>query len=224
MTVVQIEDAFLTLFDHIRADPVFKDVTVLIVPENNYGNEAAALFALVQRHPRRMNNAFVLYENPHKVGFCTTENSKIKGYDKLKTYACISGVRFYERFITINQAIVGDGPAIMKQELLKQMGNLKQFGRKKANGKTTVFVSCIHNAEGHRLHGNDDIVVALMLLVLHMDRLMRGELDIKIERLRLLRLHRVHVTEEYGYNEKLAHMSKEQNEEQLHRQLTSKLF
>ncbi len=132
----------MRFYHEIRAIELFKYVTILYVFENNLGNEHNWLYGLIKRTPI-INNVYVLYENEKKLGFNTSALSKLMGYDVLLSYCSTGGIQFYKDLITIN-ADHKNGKIDMKNVLIKQLMQIKQFGRKHANGTRVRVITGIH--------------------------------------------------------------------------------
>ena len=203
--VAIIEDAFLTLYRRIRADPVFKNVTIMVVVENNFGNDAGWIHALMKRSPE-INNTYMLSDNiAKKIGTNTTELSKIRGYDILKTFIATNGLKFYRRMITFNneyeRAFPGPDPrAAMRSLMIQQIKQIKQFGKRKAGGSAEMFISGIHTEDKKRLPLVDDVLMALIFFLTMAIRFSRRDIpNVPYNKIENMRYDVRHYSEQEDY-------------------------
>lgn len=194
-----LEAAFVRLYTEIRSNEVFRDVTILYVFENNLGNEHNWLVGLMRKC--QFSNVFALYEHEDRVGFRTTQLSKLLGYDILKAYTSNGGVVFYKDLITINAAHA-DGKLMMRALLITQIAQLKQFGKKHANGTRVRVITGIHSEDGKRLPQTDDVVMAFMMGLHAATRFHKKELPVPYAKIHMLR------TKSYHHEEQLAFVNK----------------
>jgi len=200
-----LEDAFVTLYRHIRADPLFKNVTILCIIENNYGNDANWLYGLTKR-VAEMNNIYMLSDDiSKKIGTTTTELSKLRGYDIMKTYISTNGLKFYRKLITFNneyeRAFPGPNPRIaMKSLMIQQLRQLKQYGKRKAKGSALVVITGIHTEDNKRLPLVDDVVMALNFFMTMSIRFFKKDIpNVPYADIASMRYRIVHMSEEPAY-------------------------
>jgi hypothetical protein len=178
--VATIQDAILMLFRNIRADPFLRNVPILLVPESNYANEAAYIEAEIRRIPEITNVRLISDDETKKLGVWTSELSKLKGYDVMKTYIATSGLKFYRKLIVINNeyeiAFKGSDPRkAMRSLLISQIKQLKQYGKKKAKGNNLIVITGIHGEDGKRLPLVDDVVMALVIFMFNSTRFFKRD-------------------------------------------------
>ena len=202
LTVQKLEMAFLRLYDELRSIDVLRGVTILYVFENMLGQEQGWLDGLIRR-TTYMTNVFVLYENDKALGFKTTELSKIQAYDILAAYCSNGGVQFFQDLITIDTER-RNGRVDVRNLLIDQIQQLKQFGRKMASGRSVRVVSAIHSEDWKRIPNCvDDAVMAfsmgLRVAMLYYQR----KLPLPYATIFQLRTRAVH------REERLSHMNRE---------------
>lgn len=202
-----MESAFVRLYTEIRANEVFRDVTILYVLENNLGNEHNWLVGLMRKCS--FSNVFPLFEHEDRVGFRTTQMSKLLGYDILKAYTSNGGIMFYKDMLTINAAHA-DGKLVMRALLITQIAQLKQFGRKHANGSRVRVITGIHSEDGKRLPQTDDVVMAFMMGLHAATRFYNKELPVPYAKIHMLR------TRSYHHEEQLAFVNRTVRQEVNH--------
>jgi hypothetical protein len=213
----------VALYDHIRADPLFKNVTILYIFENNMGNDHNFLNNIV-KDIKRIDNVFVLYENDDKIGFNTSEFSKLTGYDILKTYASVRAIKFYRNLITINAQLV-EPRATMKAEFISQMADLKQYAKMHPNGRRTQVISGIHGEDKKRIQGKvNDINMAFMMLLLYATKFNKFQLDLPYKHIRSLRTRVFHHDEDFEYIQQDMKMHMDREKFQRDRRNKSSVF
>lgn len=194
--MTQIKAAFLSLYEHIRRDKWFRNVTILYAIENNFGNDANWLYDLTL-DARRMRNVHVLCEHPtKKIGFCTSEESKLTGYTIIQSFASVGGIKFYKELITINLDNPKNGREAMRALFIGQLRQLKQYGKKRMKGKNLVVITGIHSEDGKRLNLVDDVSMAFNVLAFTAIRWQKRDLDAPYEEIAAMKYKIVHPDEE----------------------------
>lgn len=173
--VSNIEHAFLTLYFKIRADPWFKNSTILYLIENNFGNDHNWLYGLIKKTDA-FTNVYVLCEKPeYKIGFCTTELSKMEGFFILQKFAGLGAIRFYRNLITFN-AVHVDGRNAMRTLLIEQMAQLKMY-TSRSGTSTKTFITAILDENKKRLNLVDDVLIAFIIFMYNSTRFFQKQLD-----------------------------------------------
>lgn len=200
-----IEDAFVMTVNAIRFDRVFRDVSVLVFCEQNYANDANWLYGLTKRISTMQNVRFISDNEDVKIGVLTTELSKLRGYDIMKTYISIGAMKFYRNLITINNDYQKAYPGpnareAMKNLLIQQIEQLRQYGKKKLKGPNMVCITGIHDEDGKRLPYVDDTVVAFIIFCLNATRFFKKDFpNVDYNEIYRMRHKIMHVEEEFGY-------------------------
>ena len=198
-----MEDCFDEVYRRLRSDRVFERVPILFLIENKYGNDHNLLNGLARR--RGFTGYRMLCQKPGKIGFDTTEATKKAGFGIIRDYATGNGLKFYENLITFGTdhppAFTGrDGVRAM---VIKQIAQLRQYGKKKARGNNEFVVTAIHDKENKRIANlNDDLLMAVSFIALWGTLQRLGDLDVKPEEVRRMRFTMVHERDRGSFYEK----------------------
>lgn len=221
-TGFDIKNAFVTLYHRIRADPNFKESTILYLIENNFGNDHNWLYGITQKTDT-FNNVYVLSEKPeYKIGFCTTEISKIQGYNILRSYASMSGIVFYRQLITINAAH-SNGPVAMRALLIEQIAQLKIYTMR-TGIQTKMVITGILDENKKRLALNDDVVVAFIILLLNATRFFKKQLNCPYDHIYRLNRKITRMDERVEYYVKNMEQARQDDDNQLELFRTTGMF
>jgi len=218
--VTSIEDSFVTIYNQIRADPFFRNVTILVFVESNYGNDANWLYGLTKRVRNMTNIKFVSDDESVKIGVNTSELSKLRGYDIMKTYVAMGAVRFYKNMITVNndyeRAFPGPDPRLaMRNLLIQQIEQLKQYGKKKPKGPHLIVITGIHSEDNTRLPNVDDVVMAFIIFLYNATRWYKQDFpNVDYAAIHRMRYKVLHVEEEFGYISKTVNKRLSEHEQQ----------
>jgi hypothetical protein len=176
---LDIELAFITLYQRIREDPWFKNTTILYLIENNFGNDCSWLYNLMKKSAT-FDNVYMLSERPQqKLGFCTGELSKMEGFFILQKFAGLSAIRFYKGLITFN-AKHTNGRVAMRSLLIEQMSQIKMYTTR--NGVSTkTFITAILDENKKRLKLVDDVLIAFIIFLYNSTRFFQKQLDCPYE-------------------------------------------
>ena len=214
-TVAQIEGNFLELYQRIRGDRMFSKVPLLILIENKNGNDHNLIAGFCAR-TKEMTGYRILCQKPGKIGFDTTEQSKVAAFGIIRDYASAGGIVFYENLISFgtDHGPACTGPAAMRDMLIKQIGQLRQYGKKAPRlTKSEVVITAIHGRDGKRIDRlNDDVLMAFGFVMLWGMLQRKGSLSVKPEEVRRMHMMMVHDYERAGaYEQRVDEVMREEN-------------
>lgn len=189
------------MYFKIRADPWFKNTTILYLIENNFGNDHNWLYGLVKRTDA-FTNVYVLSEKPeYKIGFCTTELSKMEGFFILQKFAGLSAIKFYRQLITFN-ATHKDGRNAMRTLLVDQISQIKMYTTRTGTS-TKTFITAILDENKKRLNLVDDVLIAFIIFLYNSTRFFQKQLNCPYEQIYNLNKRIKHHDETFEYYNKL---------------------
>ena len=94
------EDYFVVIVDHIKdLQRRFPRATIVVMPENNLGFEAAHIELLIRK--QIFGRVVIMYEKD-SVGFLTTHDTKTNMYAKFKNYLQKDAIRFDREVTAVN--------------------------------------------------------------------------------------------------------------------------
>lgn len=194
----QLRKAFLALYDHIRADPMLKDSTILYIFENNLGKEHDHMHALIQTTDA-INNTFTLYENEKMLGFRTYAHTKVTADNFLSTSISMEGVNFYNKLIVVNPEIP-QAREYMREMVTHQIEEMQEYIKYMPNGTFRQVITSIHGQDGKRLAGKkDDVQRSLSMLILVVHLFNAEKLKVPYKTIARLHLKRQDMRQDPGY-------------------------
>lgn len=217
------------MYERIRANPHFKDSTLLYIFENNLGCEHDHLNALIRETPR-FNNVDVLYENTTKIGFCTGEKSRLKGVDNLAAFLCNNAIAFEEDLIVCNTEVPKDYnnrnvKEYTKNKLIHQVSELQEYKEDMINGTVKRNVTSLFSHENVRYQNKkDDLERALTTMLLYSMMFRLRQLPVNYEHIASLQSNRSHYNEHLEFLIKTMEMMLTEQMEQNKRVKESALF
>ena len=173
---------------------------LLVLVENKYGNDHNLIAGFAAR-TKEMSGYRILCQKPGKIGFDTTEQSKVAGFGVIRDYASGYGIKFYEHLITFgtDHGPSCTGPQAMRDMLIGQISQLRQYGKKKVRSPNEVIITAIHDRDKKRIDRlNDDVLMAFKFVALWGTLQRKGELHVKPEEVRRMRYTMVHDYERAG--------------------------
>lgn len=188
--------AFVRHYKALRANPLFRDVTILYILENNLGKEHDNIKTIITDKTIFDNNVDYLFETHAAIGFRTKEHTKVTAADLLRQVISIGCISFAEDFVCTNTE-AKDGAAGMKSLLLEQLGNLREYTTEKSNGTFKREITGKHDALGAELKGRkDDAQMACFLALLYSRKFLDDQLPVNIEAIENRMFKRIHSAEE----------------------------
>jgi hypothetical protein len=145
------------VFQGIRAHPFLRDSTVLFVFENNLGREQDHLTRLVESSPL-FSNSYPLHENDKLNGFHTYAYTKLRADDLLYDRVSMGALSFAEDMICVNPKYARNGGEAMKELMIHQMSEMKEYVRRNPNGTSTRVITSIHGDDKKHIKGKHDDV------------------------------------------------------------------
>jgi len=158
---------------------MFRRVPILFIIENMYGNDHNLLVSIAR--VKRFSGYHILCQKPGKIGFCTTEQTKIVSFGIIRNLASIGGIRFYKDLITFgtdhDAAHTGrDGIRLMVTE---QIAQLRQYGKKKVRSEEFI-ITAIHDKDKKRIAKlNGDLLMSLSFIALWGTMQRKGDLSFR---------------------------------------------